>query len=182
MRAPLPLHYNNSSLRKSAAAACLLTLRPLAELLHSPYFPDPQLPHVSSSPCENINKQCFYYSHSWKFQDPPPPSVPWSLPVPSVRRAGPGGHRAALWSVRPESQDVEVSCLQAVSTNRTWEKWTVKASMPGFTSSVGQRITDPPPLRQRSDVSSGPALRLHSSMSVTTVKGKLEELIKDFGR
>lgn len=179
MRAPLPLHYNNSSLRKSAAAACLLTLRPLAELLHSPYFPDPQLPHVSSSPCENINKQCFYYSHSWKFQDPPP-SVPWSLPVPSVRRAGPGGHRAALWSVRPESQDVEVSCLQAVSTNRTWEKWTVKASMPGFTSSVGQRITDPP--RQRSDVSSGPALRLHSSMSVTTVKGKLEELIKDFGR
>lgn len=57
--------------------------------------------------------------------------------------------------------------------------------MPGFTSSVGQRITDPPtpaPLRQTSDVSSGPALRLHSSMSVTTVKGKLEELIKDFGR
>lgn len=180
MRAPLPLHYNNSSLRKSAAAACLLTLRPLAELLHSPYFPDPQLPHVSSSPCENINS-VFIIVILGSFKTPPP-SVPWSLPVPSVRRAGPGGHRAALWSVRPESQDVEVSCLQAVSTNRTWEKWTVKASMPGFTSSVGQRITDPPPLRQRSDVSSGPALRLHSSMSVTTVKGKLEELIKDFGR
>lgn len=177
MRAPLPLHYNNSSLRKSAAAVCLLTLRPLAELLHSPYFPDPQLPHVSVSPCENINKQGFYYSHSWKF---PPPSVPWSLPVPSVRRAGPGGHRAALWSVRPESQDVEVRCLPAVSTNRTWEKWTVQASMPGFTASVGQRITDPPtpaPLRQTCDMNSGSAL--HSSMSVTTVKGKLEKRIKD---
>lgn len=89
MRAPLPLHYNNSSLRKSAAAACLLTLRPLAELLHSPYFPDPQLPHVSSSPCENVNKQCFYYSHSWKFQDTPHPyRGPSLFPVCGVLALG----------------------------------------------------------------------------------------------
>ena len=63
----MSLHYNNSSLHNSKATVCLLTASPLAELLHSSYFPDPKLPHFS--PRENINKHCFYYCHSRKFQD-----------------------------------------------------------------------------------------------------------------
>lgn len=69
------LHCNNSSLRKSKATFCLLTPKPFAELSHSCDFPDSQRPHAS--PCENINKHCFYYCG--KFQDatrPPSSSHP----------------------------------------------------------------------------------------------------------
>lgn len=48
---------------KSKAGACLLTPGTLAELLLSSSFPDLQ------PSCENINKHCFYYCHSGKFQD-----------------------------------------------------------------------------------------------------------------
>lgn len=113
----MSLHYNNSRLHNSKVTVCLLTARPLAELLHSSYFPDPKLPQFS--PCENINKHCFYYCHSGKFQGTTRPPTPRFLPFSACRERAPRGHRAVLWSVRPELQDVEGQCLRAVARNRT---------------------------------------------------------------
>lgn len=87
-------HCRNSRRRKSKATLCLLMQRPVDELSHSSNFPDSQLPHPS--PCENINKHCFYYCGKLGRNMPP-----WSLPSSAYRALAPRGQRAALWSVRP---------------------------------------------------------------------------------
>lgn len=102
------------------------------------------------------------------------PLVP---PILSLQCAGPRGHRAALWSVRPESQDVGEACLGAVAGNRTWKREIVKALMSGSaTSGPLGRATHKhtvKPLCQTDDKGSGPVL--HYTGSIRKAKERPEE-------
>lgn len=111
-----------SSLNPISILAACITLKPqfvnlLLNFYTHPTSPDPRLPHPS--PCENVNKHCFYYCHCGKFCDitqPPSPSSSFHSQLLGSRP--PGGQRAALWSVRSELQDVEVLCPGVVPRNR----------------------------------------------------------------
>ena len=110
------------------------------------WLPDPSL-NFHTHPTSPVpvlvrtwtNTVFFYYCG--KFEDttqcpPNPPPPPGSSHPRLARALGPRGHGAAPWSVRPESQDVEVACLGAVAGNRTWEERIVKALMSGFPTSA----------------------------------------------
>ena len=137
------------------------------------WLPDPSLnfyTHPTSPVPLSLweHEQTLFFYYCGKFKDTtqfPPPA--WFLPSSARESTGPWGHRAAPWSVRPESQDVEVACLGAVAGNRTWEERIVKALMSGFPTSA--------PLGWK-EQATHTHTHTHTHLCQTTVKGLRPEL------